>query len=204
MDAITFFLGDHARVHSHGVGGAEGNAFIEDAVLGGLTDEQLRARPGEGLNSIGWLVWHLARTEDMAVNLVIAGRKQVLEDDGWLERLGLTRQDIGTGMSDDEVTEFTQQADMQAIRDYRVAVGKRTREVVQSMRPEQLDEIVDTAHIDRAFSEGSIDERAQWLRGFVGGKTKAFVLGHSCSGHGYMHIGEIMCLRSMMGTRLPV
>lgn len=204
MDAIQFFLGDHARVHAHGVGGAEGNAFLEDGVLGGLSDEQLRMRPGDGLNSIGWLVWHLARTEDMAVNVVVAGRKQVLEEDGWLERLGLTRQDIGTGMSDEEVTEFTQQADMQAIRAYRVAVGKRTREVVQSMRPEQLDEIVDSANIDGAFAGGSIDARAQWLRGFIGGKTKAFLLGHACSGHGYMHIGEIMCLRSMMGTRLPV
>jgi len=204
MDAIQLFLNDHARVHSAAVGGAEGNAFIEDAVLGGLSDEQLRARPGEGLNSIGWLVWHLARTEDLAANVLVAGRRQVLEEDGWLERLGLSRQDIGTGMSDDEVTEFTAQADLSAIRAYRVAVGRRTREIVSSMRPEELDDIVDPGTIERAFADSVIDERAQWLRGFLGGKTKAFVLGHSATGHGYMHIGEIMCLRSLLGARLPV
>lgn len=204
MDAIQFFLNEHARVHSAAVGGAEGNAFIIDAVLGGLTDDQLRARPGEGLNSIAWLVWHLARTEDLVAGVLIGGRRQVIEEDGWLERLGLERLDIGTGMSDDEVTEFTAKADVAAIRDYRAAVGRRTREIVQAMRPEDLDEVIDPARIDAAYADGQIDGRAAWLRGFVGGKTKAFVLSHSTSGHGYMHIGEIMCLRSLIGARLPV
>jgi hypothetical protein len=204
MDAIQLFLNDHARVHSAAVGGAEGNAFIIDAVLGGLTDEQLRARPGEGLNSIAWLVWHLARTEDMAAGVLVAGRKQVLDEDGWPERLGLSRADIGTGMSDDEVTEFTAAADITAIRDYRAAVGRRTREIVSAMQPEELDDVIDAARIDAAYADGQIDGRAAWLRGFVGGKTRAFVLSHSTTGHGYMHIGEIMCLRSLLGARLPV
>jgi hypothetical protein len=30
----------------------------------------LRARPAKGVNSILWLLWHMARTEDASVNLV--------------------------------------------------------------------------------------------------------------------------------------
>jgi hypothetical protein len=203
MDALQLFLSDHARVHSAAVGGGEG-IYLEDAIVGGLSEEQLRSRPQEGLNSILWLVWHLARTEDMTVNVVVAGRKQVLEEDGWLERLGLSRIDIGTGMSDEEVAGFTATAGVAAVREYRAAVGRRTREVVAAMRPEELDEVVDPALIDKAFADGMIDPRAAWLRGFVGGKTKAWVLGHGTHGHGYLHLGEAMCLRSLAGVRLPV
>lgn len=204
MDALQLFLSDHARIHSSAVGGAEGNVFLEDAILGGLTDEQLRARPQPGLNSIAWLVWHLGRTEDMIVNVIVAGRRQVLEESDWPERLGLSRIDVGTGMSDDEVEQFTALADIAAVRAYRAAVGRRTREVVAAMQPEDLDEVIDPAHLEQAFADGTIDARASWLRGFVGGKTKAFVLGHGVPGHGYMHLGEAMTLRSLAGLRLPV
>lgn len=204
MDALQLFLKDHARIHSSAVGGAEGNVYLEDVMVSGLNDEQLRARPQGGLNSIAWLIWHLARSEDMTVNVLVAGRKQVLEEGGWLRRLGLSRIDIGTGMSDDEVDEFAALVDVRAVRDYRAAVGRRTREVVSAMRPEDLDDVIDPAHLDQAFADGTIDARAGWLRGFVGGKTKAFLLGHGVPGHGYMHLGEAMCLRSLAGLRLPV
>ena len=34
--------------------------------MGGLTDEQLRFRFRENVNSIAWLVWHMARYDDLA------------------------------------------------------------------------------------------------------------------------------------------
>ena len=37
-----------------------------DRVFGGLTDDQMRARPGRSLNPLVWLLWHMARTEDAA------------------------------------------------------------------------------------------------------------------------------------------
>ena len=37
------------------------------AVLDGLTDDQLRHRPGPDANPIGWLVWHLTRSQDAQV-----------------------------------------------------------------------------------------------------------------------------------------
>ena len=49
---------------------------------------------------------------------------------------------IGTGMTDDEVTEMTARADIASVRVYRSAVGLRTREVVGTLRPEAWDEIV--------------------------------------------------------------
>lgn len=44
--------------------------------LHGLPDDQLRLRP-QGWNSIAYLLWHMARCEDVAANVVVAQRPQV-------------------------------------------------------------------------------------------------------------------------------
>jgi Protein of unknown function (DUF664) len=45
---------------------------VEHNFLQRLSDAQLRLRP-HGLNSIAWLVWHMARCED-TLSLVLVGR----------------------------------------------------------------------------------------------------------------------------------
>jgi hypothetical protein len=204
MHAIELFLRDHARTHSATVGGAEGGLGFEDLVVSGMTDEQLRQRPQEGTNSLAWLLWHMARTEDMGVNLLVAGRTPVLEEEGWLSRLRLTGHNMGAGMSEDEVADVTQRLAIGELRAYRAAVGLRTKTVVRAMRPEELDEPIDIERVEQAYAEGVIGEQAAWVRGFVGGKTKAFVLAHTGSGHNFMHLGEAWCVRSLLGHRLPV
>ena len=207
MDAIQLFLLEHARAHSRAMasanGSANGDVSFEDVIFGGLTDEQLRRRPQPGINSLAWLLWHMARSEDMAVNILIAGQPQLIEEGGWMEKLGLSRVDIGTGMSDDEVSAFTATVDIDAIRSYRAAVGRRTREVVSALRPEQLEEAIDGQYLERAFAEGAIGPGGEWLRGFIRGKTTEFILCHVGTRHNFIHIGEAMCVRGLLGVALP-
>jgi hypothetical protein len=202
MDAIELFLNEHARTHSAALGVGTDLPF-PDFVFG-LGDDELRQRPQQGTNSLAWLLWHMARSEDMAVNLLVAGRPQVVEEDGWMERLHLTRADIGTGMNDDEVAEFTASAEISAIREYRTAVGLRTREVVTALPAEQFSAPIDAALLRRSFDEGAIAPEGGWLRGFLDGKANEFVLCHACLRHNFMHIGEAMCVRSLIGHALPV
>mgnify|MGYP003694216693 CR=1 FL=1 len=121
----------------------------------------MRMRPGPGLNSLIWLLWHMARTEDAAVNPVVAGRDQVLDDE-WMRRMNVPWRIIGTGMTDDEVTEMTARADIASVRAYRSAVGLRTREVVGTLRPEAWDEIVGVEDIRRAAAAGAFRD---WVEG---------------------------------------
>ena len=204
MDALQMLLLDHARTHASGVGEPEGGLAMAEFIFNSLDDDQMRRRPGEGLNSIAWLVWHMARTEDMTVNLIVAGQPQVLQDGDWPERLGVDRHDMAAGMTDDEVEEFRAQIEISALREYRDAVGRRSIEVVSAMQPDELDEIIDHSYVKQAFSDGTISENAAWLDGFTNGKTKAFMLGHTMTAHNFMHLGEAFCLRSMIGMRLPV
>jgi hypothetical protein len=101
MKADELFLVQHTRVHSLGAG-----MSYTDRVFGGLSDHEIRARPAAHLNSLVWLLWHMARTEDVAVNLVVAGRAQVL-DDQWVERMNIPWRTIGTGMVEGDVDSLT-------------------------------------------------------------------------------------------------
>ena len=194
MEFVDFFLEEHARSHAAEMTGAS-EPMLEDQLLDGLTDAQLRLRPFPGLNSIAWLLWHLARSEDVTINVLVAGRRQVLEEDGWLQRLNLAQVDMGTGMRDEEVTTVGARIDIGALRAYRVAVGRRTREVVRALRDEQLDEPIDAT---RLLAVGAFPDSADGARRvatYWRGRRKRFVLTAS---HAYLHLGEAVCIKTLV------
>ena len=202
MDTVSFFLIGHGRLHAAEVAGG---APYADRVFTELSDDQMRARPGTGLNSLVWLLWHMARTEDVAVNLVVAGRPQLLDED-WLGQLNVRWRTIGTGMTDDEVSELTAHADIAAVRAYRSAVGLRTREAVTALRPEAWDEILGIADTTSANAAGAFGRG--WVDG-VGyrawqGHSRAAQLASSAIAHNAMHLGEAVTVRSQAGFGLGI
>ena len=200
MDLVTFFLRQHSAVHARDV---SGRVFPGQRIFGELSDEQMRIRPGSGLNSLVWLLWHMARTEDAAVNPVVAGRAQVLDDE-WMRRMNVPWRIIGTGMTDGEVTEMTARADISAVRAYRSAVGLRTREVVRALRPEAWDEIVGVEDIKRGAVAGAFRDWVEgtnypWL-----GWTRGEQLASSALRHNAAHIGEAVTIRGLAGFALGI
>jgi hypothetical protein len=196
---VTFFLRQHAAVHASDVGGAS----LVERVFGGLSDEQMRMRPGARLNSLVWLLWHMARTEDAAVNPVVAARDQVLDED-WIRHMNISQRTIGTGMTSDEVTAMSAHADIAAVRAYRSAVGRRTQEVVRALRPGAWDEIVEAPDIRRAAAAGAFRDWVDganypWL-----GWTRAEQLASSALRHNSAHIGEAVTIRSLAGVGLSI
>src|SRR5713226_4730173 len=119
MDAIAFFLSRYGDLH----GG------LVDGLFSKLSEAQLRGRPHTGVNTVAWLLWHSARIEDVGVNRFLADGPQVLEED-WLDRLGVGRRDVGTGMNDAEVDDLSARIDLRALRGYWEAVTRRTLAVV--------------------------------------------------------------------------
>ena len=195
MDLVTFFLRQHAAVHASDV---SGHVSPIQRIFGELSDDQMRMRPGPGLNSLIWLLWHMARTEDAAVNPVVAGRDQVLDDE-WMRRMNVPWRIIGTGMTDDAGTEMTGRADITSVRAYRSAVGLRTREVVGTLRPEAWDEIVGVEDIRRAAAAGALPD---WVEGATYpwlGWTRGDQLASSALRHNAAHIGEAVTIRGLAG-----
>jgi hypothetical protein len=201
---IRFFDASHSALHSGEV--YDGRTPNIDRWLGGLTEAQLRLRPN-GLNSIIWLLWHMARTEDAAVNPVVAKRSQVLDDD-WMRRLAPGRRDIGTGMTDDEVAAFSARVDCDAVIAYRIAVGRRTREVVRTLGPAAWDEMIGVEDMMRANAAGAF--RRDLSEVITAGKhpwqghARGDQISQTAIRHNSMHIGEAVTVRSVAGFPLGV
>src|SRR5262245_33664604 len=197
MDARDLFLEQHAAVQSAAVGGNK--MSLVERTLGGLTDDQMRVRPREDLNSIAWLVWHIARAEDIIVNPALAGRDQVF-DDTWMKRLGITRRDFGIGMTSPEVWDLTRQLDVGALREYRDAVGRRTREVVGGFKAEDWEGVSQAAGVERAAGEGAFPAaRSEMIVKAFTGRPRAVLLSGIALFHPSGHLGEAATVRSAGG-----
>ena len=193
MDAKQLFLDQHAAVHTANVAGNKASAA--ERAFTGLTDEQLRVRPREDLNSLAWLIWHIARAEDIFVNPVIAGRPQVF-DEGWAGKLGSTRRDFGIGMTSAEVTDLTGQLDLAALREYRDAVGRRTREVVEGF---DWAGTIAAEAMEKAAAQGSFGVRTEGVVKIFTGRPRAAILSGIALLHPAQHIGEAATVRSAGG-----
>lgn len=113
-----------------------------DAVLDGLGDDDLVARPAEDANTIAWLVWHLTRVEDDHV-ADVAGREQVWTAEGFAGRFGLPFDDsaIGYGQTSDEVGQVRASAELLA--DYHRATHAATLDYLAGIGEDDLDRVVD-------------------------------------------------------------
>ncbi len=196
MDALELFLREHAIAHSAQVAAGEQRSS-EDFILRHLDEAQMRARP-HGLNSLAWLVWHMARSEDVGINVVIAGQRQVFDEGDWAVRLNVTRRDVGTGMSLNEVAELSDRIRIPELRLYRATVGRRTREVVATLPPAAWAEIVEAAETARARAEGAYGPGAEWLERFCTGKSKAWYFYWIAVGHNHLHLGQARWMRKLL------
>ncbi len=194
QETIRLFLSQHAMLHSSEMSRSGAWSF-EDEVLGGLSDSRLRSRPPGTMNSIAWLIWHMARIEDVTMNLLVAGRPQVLDEDNWVQQLHLNRRDVGTSMSENEVADFSNQVDCSTLRAYRIAVGCRTREIASSLQPSELWERIDPTNIHRLMAAGALAEAAYELAQAWSGWKKAGMLTMPATRHSFTHLNEAYSVR---------
>src|SRR5262245_32575890 len=191
MDALGLF---NLRYHAvHG-------GFVDD-LFAGLTDVQVRARP-HGLNSVAWLVWHATRVEDAAVNRFVIDRPQVLTEEGWLDRLGVARRDVGSGMPSADVDALSARIDTKTLRGYARAVAERTRAVAGSLAPAAWEEVVPADRIHHVVAdEALLVDAGRWVEDFwARGHARGWYLLQTALLHPYGHWFEAMATRGQLGA----
>jgi len=192
--AIELFLKHHAMLHSARMAQTESWSF-EDEVLNDMTAEQVRRIPQNCDHSVAWLLWHIARCEDITMNLLVAGSPQVLHRDHWLEQMKITAQDTGNAMSREEIAQFSAAIDIEALRAYRVAVGRRTQEIVRQLAAEELKQKVDPARLQRVWDEGAVVEAARGIADYWGKRTIAGLLLMPATRHNIVHLNEALQIK---------
>ncbi|GAB7052269.1 mycothiol transferase [Catenuloplanes indicus] len=109
----------------------------------GLTAEQLRWAPGDGANTIGWLVWHLTRVQDDHVAEVM-GTEQLWAGGDFAESFGLKPDAANTGYGHGpRDVAAVRPRNAQALIDYYTAVHERTVAWIATLTDAELDRVVD-------------------------------------------------------------
>ena len=165
MNAVEFIHTTVAEFHG---------ALIEDVKV--LSPEQLAWKPAANTNPIGFLFWHLIRTEDNMIH-GLQGKPTVWESEQWYEKLGMDAKAQGTGFQEPDVDKVAALS-LSEVMAYVERVAKSIEDFIKSL---------DDAGLDRAPNL----ERPRWT---VGMMLRNFVIVH-----GWWHLGEIKYLKGMQG-----
>jgi hypothetical protein len=151
-----------------------------DRVTSDLTDQQLHHVAAAGVQPIAFSLWHYVRTEDNIIQFVIQHRATVWMEGGWPEKFGLDARSQGTGMTDEDASNF-RISSLDEFRRYMTAVWAATDAYLAGLSPEET-------------------ERSVTIKP-VGEMSLVNALGGMCLTHGYRHLGEIEYARGLVGLK---
>lgn len=129
------------------------------------------------------------------MNLLVAGSPQVLKTSSWLEKLKIEVEDTGNAMTDQEVERLSKSIDIKALREYRMAVGQRTREIVEQLSLEDMKSKVERERLQRVKDEGAVVPAASGLIDYWGRRNVAGLLLMPATRHNFIHLNEAYRLK---------
>lgn len=192
--AIELFLGQHKVLHSDKIAPAVGWSYA-DAIFDGMGEDAVRCIPSKREHSVAWCVWHAARIEDVTMNMLVVGSEQIFERDSWAQRLKVAARDTGNGMDVAAASALSQAIDISELRAYRLAVGRRTREIVSELQPAQMREKVKPERLERILAEGAVARTERDLIAYWSRRTIAGLLLMPPTRHNMVHLNEAWQLR---------
>lgn len=193
--AVQLFLSQHSLLHSSSISETS-QVTLEDKLLENLDETTFRQYPVQNpdtKNSIAWHLWHIARIEDMTMNVLLSNEQQVLYSENWLEKMNISFPHSGNDMSEKDTAFISSNIEFNSLLAYRTAVGKRTRQVVSSLRPGQFKEKVEQKRIKRLFEENAVSQNSKWLADYWSRKKIAGLILMPATRHNFLHLNK--CIR---------
>lgn len=201
-DALQMFMRQHATLHSRKASRGEAlspdSRFFEDELLDDMAEPPIRIIPPNFDHSIAWNIWHMARIEDVTMNMLVAGEPQLLSRENWLERMKIRLQHTGNIMDRAAVKDLSAVIDIGGLRAYRSAVGHNTREIVKHLSPQELKQKVDPTRLQRVREEGAVVETASDLLEYWGRRNIAGLLLMPATRHNFVHLNEAFRLKQRL------
>jgi hypothetical protein len=191
---IGLFLRQHAMIHSAAMSGMELWSF-EDEVWEDLSESAARRVPDGGEHSIAWIVWHLTRCEDITMNLLVAHAPQVISQDNWLGTMNSALMHTGNHMSPQEVAAFGSGLELSALRAYRSAVGRRTRQIAIALTAADFKRTVEPAWLEQVLAQGALLPEAQEVYSYWGRCTVSELLLMPATRHNTLHFNEALKIK---------
>ena len=151
------------------------NGFLLEA-LDGLGPDELAWQPAADANSIGWILWHMVRVEDMWIQFFAQFQTELWETEGWHEKFGLPTRDNGFGHTPEQVNNFPS-IDLPEFLRYRASVRQATLAYLDTLTPEDMERV----------------PRERRPEMSLGAMFRQII------GEMYQHVGHIAYLRGLQG-----
>lgn len=178
-----------AMVHSAKISESDLWSF-EDEVLQDMTAAGIRCVPQNYDHSVAWIIWHLARIEDITMNLMVAGSPQVLYKETWFDRMKAPIHHSGNIMDQEAVSDLSATVELDALVAYRRAVGRRTRELVRGLQREELEQKTSPTRLGQVSDEGAVVDDASEIIDYWSKRTVAGLLLMPATRHSFLHLNE--------------
>jgi len=200
-EAMKLCLSLHSIVHSSDISSDKQETFF-DAIWKGLTEEAFASMPTPKDVTIAWNIWHITRIEDITSNLLIGEGDQVLNKK-YLEKMNITVEDTANAMTDHEILSLSRSLNMRELKNYRNAVGIKTKSILNSLSPADMKRKVKKESIDRILAEGGVTEHKDsvWLLDFWKRKNIAGILLMPITRHQIVHLNDAMKLKKRITPR---
>lgn len=174
---------------------------MADFVMESMEERTMRACPvnaPDTKNSIVWHLWHLARVEDMTMNILVADRQQVLYSDHWLQKMNIRFPHSGNSMSSDDIVELSSVIVIEALLEYRAAVGTRTQQVIASLQPGEFRNKVQDCRVKRLFDENAILQEASGIAEYWRKKTIGGLVLMPATRHNFLHLNKCARIKDQL------
>ena len=187
--AIELFLDQHAMVHPAKVARGELVSF-DDELLWDMTAEEVRQVPEGGEHSVAWILFHLARIEDITMNMLVAGTEQLFTLEDWAKKLKVSILHSANKMDAASVSELSAKIDINCLHEYRISVARQTRQIVKKLRAADFKQRVDLARIEKVLAEKAVSSEAMDILHYWSKKTIAGLLLMPPTRHCILHLNE--------------
>ncbi len=144
-------------------------------VTDGLTQEEVAWRPAFGANSIGLILFHVARSEDSFIQARLQEKEELWETGKWYDILNVQKDEAGAHYTVEQVNAFPV-SKLDKLMAYMTAVRAETIQYINLLTAESFDRKITMPRF---------------------GEMPAAVMLSLIVGHAAQHIGEISYLRGL-------
>lgn len=146
--------------------------------------------------TIAWNLWHVARIEDLTMNLLVADGPQVFTKE-WQEKLSTKVTDTANAMTDPEILSFSKEVNKEALLAYRKAVKERSQKIIEGLCFEDLERKFTKEQAQKIYLEGGVTDHPDsiWLVNFWGRKNVGGILLLPLTRHQAGHLNDCLKLK---------
>ena len=141
------------------------NGILHDLTTD-LTPQDLTTRALPNTNLLAFDLWHIARTQDWALQTLIRGVEELIDEPRWQGRGALATHGIGVGFTEAQADDLARSVALADILEYAEATHQTIMRWLDTQSDESLDEQPDVpAHLTRypVYLESAMRDEVPWM-----------------------------------------